>query len=88
MAQILVKMSIQNVSFSQWSPSAIVASSFLCAIDMLKNSTDHDNDRTKRFCDQARMTIIRVTSEDKSFLKDKDYINQLNDRIGGQKTAA
>ena len=55
---------------------------------MLKNSTDHDNDRTKRFCDQARMTIIKITSEDKSFLKDKDYINQINDRIGGQKTAA
>lgn len=92
MALILTKMAMQNVDFSSHSPSVVVASSFLAAVNMLSASKKLAGDEVDKFCKRARHHLECIIEEEHSHLnklmKESDVSCRLQRKTGSQQAVS
>lgn len=85
---LLLKMAMQNNSFTHQSPSVLAISALFAATGFLKNSKKHNQTETARFCAQARKAILELLEEDaqtaKEFKKNKRFRSQISIKLQGR----
>jgi len=64
MSLLLIKQAIQNVEFTKYSPSAVVASSFYASTCFLKRSKDHESPTTTQFVTDFRKNLFTILFND------------------------
>ena len=87
-ALLLVKMAMQNNSFTRQSPSVVTISAFYAATGFLKNSKKHNQTETARFCAQVRKVVLELVEEDsrtaKKFQKNQRFRLQVATKLQGR----
>ena len=87
MALLLIKMSVQNVSFCSYSQSTVVLACFYAATAFLKHSKKHEGDDTSAFCTEARRTIFRIlqaelASQNSRGFKEQAFVVKMEKAFG------
>ena len=87
MALLLIKMSVQNVSFCSYSQSTVVLACFYAATAFLKHSKKHEGDDTSAFCTEARRTIFRIlqaelASQNSRGFKEQAFVAKMEKAFG------
>lgn len=60
MGMILIKMSMQNVEYTKWSPSIVVLSCMYASTAFLKHSKKYSCTDTSNFCTEVRKLIFVI----------------------------
>ena len=64
MALLLIKMSVQCIDFSLYSPSVMVVSALYAATAFVKHSKTFSSEQTNQFCSFVRAQLFEILEED------------------------
>ena len=64
MALLLIKMAVQCIDFSMYSPSVLVISSLYAATAFVKHSKTFSSEQTNHFCSFVREQLINILEDD------------------------